>query len=86
MQSQGMGLILNFQDRQTHERNNEVKRKLQTVYSRIRAMLKGAGLKDEVRNEVCAEYAMTATYFLNIIWTTSGVKCPYEMLFGNKTW
>jgi hypothetical protein len=75
MQSQGMGLILNFQDRQIHQRNNEVKRKFRTVYGRIRAMLNGAGLKDEVRNGVCAEYAMTATYLSNITWATSGVKC-----------
>lgn len=56
-QSQGMGLILNLQDRQTHQRNNEVKRRFGFFYCRIRAMLNGAWLKDEVRNRVWAECA-----------------------------
>jgi hypothetical protein len=67
------------------QRNDKVEIKFQTFYRRIRSMLNGAGLKDELMRIISAEYAMTTTYLSNVIGTKSaGNKCPYELLFGFK--
>jgi hypothetical protein len=47
-------------------------------------MLNGSGFKDELRNKIWAECAMTTTSLSNVIDTKSGNKCPYELLFGCK--
>jgi hypothetical protein len=47
-------------------------------------MLNCAGLKDELRNEIWAESAMTVTYLSSTMSTKYELKCPYELLFGSK--
>ena len=47
-------------------------------------MLNGAGLKNQIRNGVWAECAMTVTYLSNIMTTKASDKCPYQVLFGCK--
>jgi hypothetical protein len=41
-----------FSGPRTPQRNLKVERKFQTIYGRIRAMLKGAGLEGELRDEI----------------------------------
>ena len=78
------GVKFEFSGPRTPQRNGKVERKFQTFYGRIRSMLNGAGLKDELRTKIWAECAMTTTYLSNIIATKSESKCPYELLFGCK--
>jgi hypothetical protein len=69
----------------TPERNEKVERKYQTLYGRIRAILNGAGLKDEVRSGIWTECASTATFYSNILLTNGRSKSPQELMFGNKS-
>jgi hypothetical protein len=47
-------------------------------------MLNCAGLKDELRNKIWVESAVTVTYLSNIMSTKHQLKSPYELLFGSK--
>jgi hypothetical protein len=49
------------------------------------SMLNGAGLKDELWSKIWAEYAMTTTYFSNVIATKSGNNSPHKLPFGCKS-
>jgi hypothetical protein len=46
-------------------------------------MLNCAGLKDELRNKIWAESAMTVTYLSNVMSTKSELNSPYKLLFGS---
>jgi hypothetical protein len=83
-QAQGYGVKLEFSGPRTPEQNGKVKRKFQTFFGRIRAMLNSAGLKDHLRSGVWAECAMTVTYLSNITSIKEKMICPYQLLFGNK--
>jgi hypothetical protein len=69
----------------TPQRNGKIDRKYQTLYGRIRAMLNGAGLKDEVSSGIWAECTSTATFYSNILLTNGRSKSPQELMFGNKS-
>jgi hypothetical protein len=66
------------------QRNGKVERKFQTFFERIRTMLKSAGVKDQLRSRVWAEYANTVTFLLNVISIKNKQVCPYELLFDCK--
>jgi hypothetical protein len=68
----------------TPQRNGKVERKFQTLYGRIRAMLNGADLGEELRDKIWAECVMNVTYLSKIISTTSSLKSPFELLYGEK--
>jgi hypothetical protein len=51
----------------TSQRNGKVERKFPTLYGRIRAMLNGAGLEGELRDNIWAECVMNVTHLSNII-------------------
>jgi hypothetical protein len=63
------GIKFEFSGLRTPQRNGKVERKFQTIYGRIRAMLYGAGLEDELRDEIWAECVMNVTHLSNIIST-----------------
>jgi hypothetical protein len=46
------GINFEFPGPRTPERNGKVERKFQTLYGRIRAILKGASLKGELRDKI----------------------------------
>jgi hypothetical protein len=48
----------------------------------IRAMLNGAGLKDDLRSGVWADCAMPFTFLSNIISVKNPEVCPHQLLFG----
>jgi hypothetical protein len=46
------GIKFEFSGPRTPQRNGKVKRKFQTLYRRIQAMLNGAGLEGELRDKI----------------------------------
>jgi hypothetical protein len=83
-QAQGYGVKLEFSGPRTPQQNGKVKRKFQTFFGRIRAMLNSAGLKDHLRSGVWSECAMTVTFLSNIISIKDKMICPYQLLYGSK--
>jgi hypothetical protein len=82
-----IGINVSFEysgPRITH-RNGEVERKSQTFYGRIRAMLNGAGPKDEIRSGIGVECASPATFYSNILLTNGSSKSPQELRFEKKS-
>jgi hypothetical protein len=70
-----------FSDPQTPQCNGKVERKFQVLFGKIRAMLNSAGVKDQLRSGVWAEYAMTVTFLSNVTSIKNKEVCPYELLF-----
>jgi hypothetical protein len=56
----------------------------QTLYGRIRAMFNGAGLQEETRSEILAQYAFIATLYSSIIATRVTKRSPQELIFVKK--
>jgi transposase InsO family protein len=61
------GIKFEFPSPRTPQRNEKVERKFPTLYGKIRAMLNGADLEDELRDKILAEFVMNVTYLSNII-------------------
>jgi hypothetical protein len=55
-----------FDECRSTQRNGKVERMFETFFGRIRAMLNGAGVKDQLRSGFWAESAMTVRYLLNV--------------------
>jgi hypothetical protein len=55
-----------FSGPQISQRNGKMERKFQTFFGRIRAMLNSAGVKDQLRSGIWAEFAMTVMFLLNV--------------------
>jgi hypothetical protein len=55
-----------------------IERNFRTLIGRIRLIFNGAGLEDELRDKIWAEFVMNVSYFSSIISTKSTFKCPYE--------
>jgi hypothetical protein len=81
---EGLGIKFEYSGPRTPQRNGRVERKFQTLYGRVRAMLNGAGLKDEFRSKLWAESASTATYGGNLLVTQAQSESPFELLYGEK--
>jgi hypothetical protein len=71
----GLGITFEYSGPRTPQRNWKVERKFQTLYGRIRAMLNGAGLKEEMRSGIWAECA--STYWICI----PHVRSTLDLLF-----
>jgi hypothetical protein len=84
--SKGYNVKFEFSGPQTPQRNGKVERKFQTFFGRIRAMLKSAGVKDDLKLRVWAEFSMKVTvmFLLNFTSIKNKEFCPYKLLFGCK--
>jgi hypothetical protein len=60
-----------------------VERKFETLFGRIRAMLKSASV-NKLRSRFCVEFAMTVKFLLNVISVKNKKFHPYELLLGCK--
>jgi hypothetical protein len=58
--------------------------KFQTLYGKIRSTLNRAGLEGESRDEIWTESVMNVTFSSNIISTKLILKCPFELLYGER--
>jgi hypothetical protein len=47
-------------------------------------MLNGAGLEGELRDKIWEECLMNITYLSDIISTKLSLKCPFELLYGER--
>jgi hypothetical protein len=63
------------------QRYVEVKRKFQTLYGRIQAMMNHTDVDGEYRNGLWAEYVSTATYYENLIINKDKKKSPIDLIF-----
>jgi hypothetical protein len=72
------GIKFEFLGPRTPQRNGKVERKFQTLYGRIRPMLNGDDLEDELREKIWVKCVMNVTYLSNIISTISSFKSPFE--------
>jgi hypothetical protein len=79
-----VGVKCDFLGTRILQRSGKVERKFHIFYGRIRSMLNGASLKDEVRSTIWAELAMTTTYLSNFFANKCGKKCPCELLIVCK--
>jgi transposase InsO family protein len=79
------GIKFKFSGPRNPQTNGKVERKFQTLYGRVRAMLNGANLEDELRDKIWAECVMIVTYLSKIISTKSNLKSPFELLYGEKS-
>lgn len=79
-------LNINFEytPRDTPKHNGVVERCFQTLYQRMRAMMNGAGIYDELRKTIWAECSITATLLHNIIIKNNNNKSPYELFYNQK--
>jgi hypothetical protein len=64
--SKGYNIKFESSGPQIPQRNGKMERKFQTFFGRIRAMLNSAGVKDQLRSGICAEFAMTVMFLLNV--------------------
>ena len=80
----GIHVSFEYSGPRTPQRNGKVERKYQILYGRIRAMLNGAGLKDEVRSGIWAESASTATFYSNVLLTNGRSKSPQKRMFAKE--
>jgi hypothetical protein len=78
-QSNGYNVKFEFSHPQTPQRNVKVERKFQNFFGRIRSMLNGAGVKDQLRSGVWAECSMAVTFVSNVTSIKNKELCPYEL-------
>jgi hypothetical protein len=81
----GINVSFEYSCSRIPQRIGKVEQKYQTLYDRIRAMVNGAGRKDEVRSGIWAESASTATFYSNVLLTNGRSKFPQELMFGKKS-
>jgi hypothetical protein len=82
--TKGYNIKFEFSGPRTPQQNGKVKRKFQTFYGRIRAMLNHAGCENGERSGIWAECARTITFLSNITVNKTKEKGPYQLLFGSK--
>ncbi len=65
-EQEGFGAEFEFTAAYTPQQNGKVERKFAAHYGRVRSMLNGADIPDDMRKKLWAEYAMTATILQDI--------------------
>jgi hypothetical protein len=68
----------------TPQRNRKMERILQTFYGRVRAMLSGAGLQEEITSVIWDQCASTDIYYSKILATRVTKRFPQETIFGKE--
>jgi len=80
----GLGIQFEWTAQGTPQQNGRVERKFKTLYGRVRAMFKEAGLTEEIKNGIWSEGASTATLLENIICTPLKRVPAHEQLFISR--
>ena len=76
-----MDTILEFTSPETPEQNGQVERSFATLWGRVRAILNHSGVTQDLRDELWAECAATATKLSNIMSRKKG-RSPHEEFYG----
>ena len=78
----GLGVTFEFTAVKTPEQNGRVERLFQTLYGRVRATLRGAGIGEKYRQKLWAECAATITKVYTVTVKREGEKPPYQQFYG----
>ena len=78
----GLGINFEFTAVRTPEQNGRVERLYQTLYGRVRATLRGAGIGAKYRQKLWAECAATITKTYVVTVKREGEKPPYLRFYG----
>jgi hypothetical protein len=71
-----------FSSPQTPSTQQQGGKKVPNFFGRIRDMINSAGVKDQLRSGVWAEYEMTVTFLFNVKSIKNKEVYPYELLIG----
>ena len=83
-QKRGLGLIFEYTSPGTPQHNGVVERAFQTLYGRIRAMLRASGMTEKLKQTLWAECASTCTKLDNLTPSRNDEnKCCHEAFYGN---
>ena len=74
-----------YTPRDTPQHNGVVERKYQTLLSRMREMMNGAGIHGYLRKKLWEECAQTCTLLQNILVVKNDQKSPFEKFFNSKS-
>ena len=80
-----LGLKFEYTAARTPEQNGKVERKFQTLFGKLRAMLKDAGLPGGIKKGVWTEGAATATKLENLLVTARKSVSSYELFHGQPS-
>ena len=83
LHKEGVDTVVEFTSPNTPEQNGQVERSFATLWGRVRAMLNNSGVDAELRAELWAECAATATKLNNML-SKKGGKSPYELFHGKE--
>jgi len=83
LEKQGSTIRFEYTARATPQQNGKAERAFATLYGRIRAMMKGAGLNEDEKMKLWMEAAATATKLDNIL-ATKGEESPYKKFYGEE--
>ncbi len=64
---EGLGITFEYTAQSTPQQNGRVEQNFVTLYGRMRAMMRGSGLRGLIRRRLWAEAAKTATDLSNIL-------------------
>ena len=79
---EGLGLTFEYTAPGTPQQNGRVERKFTTLFGRVRAMLKGSGIENPVRNRLFAEAGNTATELDGILVRGNKECSAFHQFFG----
>ena len=83
LEKNGIATIIEFTSPNTPEQNGQVERSFATLWGRVRAMLNNSGVDPDLRTELWAECAATATKLCNMLSKSDG-KSPFEKFYGKE--
>ena len=81
---QGLGTKFEYTAVGTPQQNGRVERKFATLYGRVRSMMIEAGVKEQLRQKLCAESSNMSVDLDNILVTKRDEENAYERFYGSK--
>ena len=85
LEKAGFGVEFEFTASNTPQQNGKVERKFATLYGRVRSMLNGADVPEEMRKKLWAECATTATFLENVTVRKDQEEPPLTIITGKQS-
>ena len=85
MEKAGFLSKFEYTGRSTPQHNGMVERAFATITSRVRAMMKEAGIEGKMKTKLWAECVRTATILDGFLVEKSKDNCKYELFYGRKS-
>ncbi|MCP4746914.1 MAG: transposase family protein [Desulfobacteraceae bacterium] len=83
-EQEGLGITFEYTAPNTPQQNGRVERKFATLYGRMRAMMRGSGLKGLIQRRLWAEDANTATDLSNISVKNKQSQSSFQFFLGRE--